>query len=501
MPRRACIDIPAFPLQLLLREQPSWVDEPVAVVDVDKPKGLVLWVNEVALRAGVLPGHRYGDALSLVPGLRASPVAAAAIAAGAAAVVACLQDFTPDVEPSPLEPGVYWLDASGMEGLFETSEAWARQVRHALAGLGYIAAVVVGFRRFATYAVARALHGRRIMVFDDPAREEATAMRVPLALAGLPTGVRDALSKLGIKRVGDFVRLPGHGIRQRFGPEAHRLHRFAAGDLDVPVQPTPVVKALAVHRELDYREDSTERLIFTLKPLVDELLETLRQRGEALVELQFELVLEGLPAKREALRPAEPTLASVTVMELVKLRLEAAPLPGPVIALQVEATGQAATRAQLGMWEEPTGRDMAAGVRAIARLRAAYGEDAVVRATAHDRHLPEGHFAWEPLAALPPPRPAIDPTGTLVRRLLARPLPLPDMPMRGPDGWLLMGLEPGPVSRLLGPYRLTGGWWRAPGGTAEVQRDYYFVALRRGDLFWVYYDGQHRRWYLHGEIS
>jgi hypothetical protein len=46
MVRLACVDLPAFPLQLLLRRHPEWASSPAAVVAEDKPQGLILWVNE-----------------------------------------------------------------------------------------------------------------------------------------------------------------------------------------------------------------------------------------------------------------------------------------------------------------------------------------------------------------------------------------------------------------------------------------------------------------------
>src|SRR5262245_64072949 len=67
----ACVDLPAFPLQLLLRQHPEWVPYPAAVVAEDKPQGLILWVNEKGGEIGVLPGLRYGVSLSFAPGILA----------------------------------------------------------------------------------------------------------------------------------------------------------------------------------------------------------------------------------------------------------------------------------------------------------------------------------------------------------------------------------------------------------------------------------------------
>ena len=70
----ACVDLPAFPLQLLLRRRPGWQGHPVAVVDSDKPQGVILWVNERARSFRILSGMRYAAALSLSGDLRAAPM-------------------------------------------------------------------------------------------------------------------------------------------------------------------------------------------------------------------------------------------------------------------------------------------------------------------------------------------------------------------------------------------------------------------------------------------
>ena len=79
MDRMACVDLPAFPLQLLLRREPGWRDHPVAVVDSDKPQGIVLWVNERARARRILPGIRYAAGLSLAGDLHAAEVSPAEI--------------------------------------------------------------------------------------------------------------------------------------------------------------------------------------------------------------------------------------------------------------------------------------------------------------------------------------------------------------------------------------------------------------------------------------
>ncbi len=496
MDRLACVDAPALALQLLALQHPAWVGLPIAVVDADKPQGLVLEVNAAARAGGIAAGMRYGPALSLLPTLRAAPVAPEAIALGVRDIFDRLHQFSPDVEPVTGEPGVFWLDAGGMDRLFASLEEWSQALREDLKALGYVTAVAVGFRRFGSYAAAKALRGRQAVVFESEAEETAYVGRVPLRLVGLPPNVQDALAKLGVQLVADFLALPADGIAKRFGHEAHQLHRFASGELELPLSPVPVEVPVVERATLDWGEQDSQRLVFVIKPLVDRLLARLGERAEALVALKLELDLDGASPRVDDIRLAEPTLASIRVMELVRLRLEGQPPAAPVCGLAVSASVVPATSEQLRIFAEAPKRDLAAAARAFARLRAAFGgEEVVVRAVARNRHLPEGGYAWEPLDHLRPPQPAGEAQGALVRRFLAEPEPLPTNPLRGPDGWLVRGLAAGPVERLAGPYRVSGGWWRA-----EVERDYYFAETRRGDLLWVFWDRGRRRWFLHGEI-
>jgi protein ImuB len=57
-------------------------------------------------------------------------------------------------------------------------------------------------------------------------------------------------------------------------------------------------------------------------------------------------------------------------------------------------------------------------------------------------------------------------------------------------------LEHGPVTRFVGPYVFSGGWW-----SGGVHRDYYFVNMHRGEVLWVFYDRKRRCWFLEGRVE
>ena len=496
MDRLACANLPAFPLQLLLQRYPEWAAHPAAVVAEDTPQAAILWVNERARRAGVLAGLRYAAGLSLTADLRAGAVPPAEIADEVTALTERFRRFTPDVEPSIEEPGVFWLNAAGLHRLYPSLEAWARAVLADLRSAGFRAAVVVGFTRFGSYAVAKVRQG--VMVFDEPSRELAAALQVPLDRLDLDPDFRDTLGKLGVRTVGALLSLPGGGLLERFGPGAHRLHRLAAGDLWAPLQPSPAEAPIRQALALDEPETDLTRLLFLEKQLLHPLLAGLVVRGEALAELNLRLLLDRTGWRDERIRPAAPTLDVVQLLDLIRLRLGAQTLPAGVIEIEMTARGLPATREQLRFFVERPRRDLEAANRALARLRAEFGDEAVVRARLRDGHLPEASFAWEPLAEVALPRPGKGGLRSLVRRIFAKPVALPSRPRQTrDDGWLRLGPEYGSVARLHGPYVMSGGWW----GRREAHREYYFAQTRRGDLLWVYCDRHRRQWFLQGRVE
>src|SRR5688572_25627491 len=114
MARLACVDLCAFPLQLLSRQHPEWAEFPVAVVEADKPQAKVLWACERARGLGVLPGQRYAHALGLCVGLCAGVVSSELVVRETTRVAELLRELSPDVEAYAGEPGVFWLSGAGL---------------------------------------------------------------------------------------------------------------------------------------------------------------------------------------------------------------------------------------------------------------------------------------------------------------------------------------------------------------------------------------------------
>jgi protein ImuB len=485
MDRLACVEVPALPLQVLRKLHPEWAGAPTAVVQEDKPQSPLTWVDLAARARGILPGMRYAAALALSTELRAGTVSPEAVSAAVAELSARLRRFTPHVEPAPGRPGTFVLDAGGLGGLWPSLAEWARQARAELAGAGFDAVVVVGFSRFGACALARSLaadpSGKRCLVLSSGQAETQAARRVRLDRLDLDPGARDALDRLGVSTVAQLVALPAKGLLERFGRELHDLHQQAAGRRAGSFHPDAPPEPVEARVDLDFPETSSGALFALAERMVPDLIARLARRGLDLESLAMRRTLDrGQGVLEDALPLAAPTRDAAQALDLVRLRLEATPLPAGVVALAIAARGVLVAGEQGTLLALRPRRDARAADRALARLRAELGEAAVVRARLRDGHLPEGQFTWERLDRLPAPRRRPG-RPRAVRRLFERPRELP-----GTTGM-----------RLVGPYLIEGGWWTG----RPVQREYWFAETRTGAVLWIFHDRVRRRWVLQGAVE
>jgi protein ImuB len=493
--RWACINVPALPLQLLLQRHPTWRHAPVAMVTEDRPQGAITWINAHARRVGLVPGLRYATGLSLAPTLYVGVLSSTEITTSVEALTAQLHGFTPHVEPSSTDPGLFWLDATGTSRRYGSLNAWAHALRAAIRALGFQATVVVGFSRGGVTAVAKARRG--VVVFADAVAEQAAVRQVPLQALGLDPAWREDLTKLGVHTIAEFLRLPAAGLHERFGPALAMLHRQLAGqqwELLQPIHPTTLLQ-----ESVGFTTPETDltRLLFSLKTVLDGVRTTVAARRAAITALHLDFVLDDRTHQTVWIRPAAPTLDGRELLDLLRLRLETLSLSAGVTALTVTVADTPATGEQRRLFQEVERRDLAAANQALARLRATFGDDAVRRVRLREGHLPEAQWTWEPLDAVVRPQPQVVALRPLMRRLLLRPSLLPPPPHAQRDaGWMPAGPDAGPVVRVVGPDVLSGGWWRH-----EIHRDYYFAETQRGDLLWIFYDRRRRQWFLHGRVE
>lgn len=483
MDRWACVDVAAFPLQLLLKAQPAWASLPAAVVAGDTPQSLVQFVNRRAHALGVRPGQRYATALALAKDLQAGTISRTEIDRHVGELTDRLRRYSPHVEPSTDAPGVFWLDAQGLHRLYPSLQAWAQSIRLDLRHAGVSARIAVGFTRCGTYALAKCRQG--ITVCADAGEERTLVQRVPLSAMDLDPDAHERLATLGIDTVGDFLRLPADSVRQQFGRAAHVLHQLAAGRRSAPLVPLPEEEPHERLIHFDAPEMHTDRLVFIVKRLLDSLVPAVAARAHAVVELTLRMRLDDRTTRIERIRPAISTLDAAQLLTLIRLRLDALHLSAGIVTLCVVATTCPAAFDQRRLFPQHARRDPHLADEAIARLRAEFGERSVVRARIGDAHLPAAQFTWEPIERVPlRSSPQVTAARSLVRRIYTSPPSLP--------GFRL--------GASIGPYVVSGGWWGGP-SQHGIHREYYFAPHADGNLWWVCYDHRRRQFFLQGCVE
>ena len=178
----------------------------------------------------------------------------------------------------------------------------------------------------------------------------------------------------------------------------------------------------------------------------------------------------------EDVRPAVPTLQTSLLRRLIRLRLSARQLGSGVEDIEIRSARTAPSRKQEELFTV-RGRDLQAGARAFAAIRARFGNESVTCAHAGDSHLPERSFQWEPMdkPVLPTARRAPSDTAGLppvVRRILFS----PSQCRQAPE-----------TEAVAGPFVVSGSWWGADGEDAPYCREYSYHHSSSG-VTWLYVD-------------
>ncbi|MFW6368131.1 MAG: DNA polymerase Y family protein [Spirochaetota bacterium] len=504
MLRTACVELPFFTLQLLLRAHPSWKGEPVALLPHDRPLAPVLQANRAARRSGITPGMRYATALAVLPELQAGVVPEADIRGGLEEIGELLLAFTPHVEPWNEYPGIFWVDCGGLGRLWGSHIEWARSLLYAIRQRGFYAKLAAGFSRFGTFAAVRSLgvtkggsgHNTSIYISSVPHEEQQYAHTCRLERLPLPADVLHRLGKLGIHTVAEFLALNAGSIESRFGTEAVKLYRFALGRTELPVQSAPAAPSYTGERELPGLTD-LEAIASHLEPVITELTARLRATGRRASSLAFTLFSEDGGHIRESLTPAEPTGDARFLQKLVVLRLYTVTCRSRMVrfSVELEASRELAGQALLFAEHSQSARRIH---RACSVLQAELGNSALVRARLVDAHLPGERFTFEPFDGT-------EAQGGRVQRE-ARPVETSAKTQSAEknDGTSDGSLDPAaavrrifmepaalhalPSGRRYGPFRIAGRWWKD-----EQGRSFFFVEHSNGTIMWVYRKGREYR--------
>ena len=407
----------------------------------------------------------------------------------------CAQRFTPRVSLVP--PDGLVLEVKGSLHLFNGVEGLSRALASECASLGLKSMVALSPTPLSALVAARV--GKPFVVTE---LTRLVGQLMPLPLAGLrwPQETFERLARMGVRTIGQVLRLPRAGFARRFGTDSlAMLDRLTGRSPDLRER-FHARERFRRRRELNYELENQDAILGALAPLLAELGKFLQVRQCGVMKLECLLRHRHAEPTSCVLRLAAPVADVRRLTELLGERLSALTLPEPVRSCELRSSSLVSRVFSSNSVWQPGEYGGSGGVEAtelIERLRARFGPEAVYGLQVLPGHRPEN--AWGVREPVEGRRPT--PLHRTVPGAVTQPWPAFRRPM-----WLL------PVPRLLserdglprrrGPLRLLGeperietGWW--DGG--DIARDYYTATDLHGVRLWIFRErASPHRWFLHG---
>jgi protein ImuB len=502
----------------LLERSPEQSDRlprgPIAVIDLERGGKAVCDCNDTAAEMGVAPGMAVNSALALVPTLQTFAREPRREEELLQALAEWSLRFTPRVSVEP--PDAVLLEVRGSLRLFGGARRLGTHIHRQLIATGLQRVLSLTPTPLASLWIARAGEAQAHDVVRN--RTELASRLVPLSLTVTrwTERSRETLATMGVRTVGECLRLPRDGFTRRFEPRMRLELDRALGSVADPRVPFIAAERFVGRRELEPEIAEADRLLWPCDSLLEELCEFLKARTAGIQSLEWRLLHRDKRVTRLRLGFAEPVSTLARISSLLRERLDRLQLPEPVRAVRLRSGTLVDVRGQAGELFAIDRRRVAAAIpQLLERLRGRLAHEAVHGLACVPEHRPES--AWrpsEPTVALSPAHSASSSSNSamlrdaaravadliapsfgselrenlMARRSVPRPLWLLDTPQPWHDDCLEI---------LEGPECIESGWWDGQ----DVARDYYVARTAHGAWAWVF---QNRRpgdppgWFLHG---
>lgn len=435
-----------------------------------------------------MPGQSANAALALLPALDVVERSELAEQQALENLACWFEQFTSVV--CVAGPDVLLVEIAGSLRLYGGLLSLRQQIAAGLAEQGFTASLAIAPTPLAATWLAKG--GRRACI-REPANI-ATALRtLSLACLDWPASVCESLTGMGVRSIGECLRLPREGFVKRFGPQRLLELDRALGRLPDPRTSWRAPEHFCADHEMTEEQSDRELLLMICRELLQSLERFLLTRQLGTQQVAFSFFHLRAPATRLRLGCANAERMSERWFDLLRIQFEKLALPEPVIAVRLQGGRTQALHAESGrlMFRgKMGGRGIRFSISQLAeRLVARVGNQSVAGVATIAEHRPQ--LAWQPRNLLGNKRANIL---SSARSTLQRPLWMLPEPALLPldQGY---PLHQGRLRILDGPERLETGWWDED----SISRDYYTAINPRGMRLWVFRNrNRNADWYLHG---
>ena len=478
-----------FP-NLCLAAVSSNTSQPEVVVIEQHRQGMVLAANAQANAVGIASGVTLNAALALLPGVVVKARDESAEQCWLAELAQWALQFTPVV--SMVNQGVL-LEVRSSLRLFGGLQALCARLVGELQARDQHADMRLSYAPTALAAlwIARASGSEPYAPGGCAAITDLASVLadLPLNCLGWPESVQHKLQRMGLRAIGDCLRLPRDGFARRVGKQYLQQLDQAMGrhpDLQPCIQAPIQFRA---QLELLTESVQTDSILQLCRELLARLQDFLKRRQRGIRQLHVELLHYQHPATVLTVSSRVADSRVDYLQELLSIKLDGLVLQRPVsgVCIVAEAEDRDLPLDHDLFHTALLESDKRQGEYLLARLRTRLGAAQVHFIREHAEHRPEN--AW---AAID--QPLVGPS-ELPGELLYRPRPL----------WLLekprrlhtasgLPIWHGTLLFDNSAERIESGWWDGN----DVRRDYYAVINRAGSHAWVFQDCRSSVWYLHG---
>src|ERR1700676_293159 len=335
----ACIFIPDFPVQAIIRFEQELRARPVAVLTGRPPLEKVVALNVRARQTGVEVGTTKSQ-LEAWDNLVLRARSQSQETSAHAALLDCAQSFSPEVEDA--SPDTVLLNLAGLEPLLGPLPKIARNLAQRVSQMGLEANIAVAANPDAALLGARGFPGVTLIPEGREA-EQLGDLPVDVLLESFSSDAEQAarwietFDRWGIRKLRALAALPEVPVSERLGQQGIRLQKLARGAAprNLRVLEPQLIFAERVGRE--YPIVLLDPLDFLLNRMLEQVCARLRSRALAAQELRLNLELAATQQNgcasfpcltrqfTRTLRLPTPMLDAKVFLKLLQLDLQAHP--------------------------------------------------------------------------------------------------------------------------------------------------------------------------------
>ena len=419
----ACIFIPDFSVQAIIRFEQELRARPVAVLTGRPPLEKVVALNERARQTGVEVGTTKSQ-LEAWDNLVLRARSESQETSAHAALLDCAQSFSPEVEDA--SPDTVLLNLAGLEPLLGPLPKIARVLAQRVSRMGLEANIAMAANPNAALLAARGFPGVTLIPEGREA-ERLGDLPVEVLLESFSSSFSfdveqaarwvETFDRWGIRTLRALAALPEVPVSERLGQQGIRLQKLARGAASRNLRVLEPRLIFAESVELEYPIVLLEPLAFLLNRMLEQVCARLRARALAAQELHLNLELAAAPPNdRESftrtftrtqkftrtLRLPTPMLDAKVFLKLLQLDLQAYPPGAPFVKIHLSADPARPRALQSGLFQpvfpEPEKLELT-----LARIAGIVGKGRVGSVEILDTHR-EGAFAVRHFAPAEPAR-------------------------------------------------------------------------------------------------